>query len=152
MRSQTRPRDSSNSQNAQSALNCVSVLDSGLGGSKLLFTIPGTSSLCFTRPLLTQILPMPEPEAIALNDSYLQFAAILLSKGVALAKLALLPVHEGKAYTLRTDKQRLGAKISIITAYSHYQNHTAIHPASGNNSIATQAANFSFPLATLPLA
>jgi glycosyltransferase involved in cell wall biosynthesis len=90
----------------------------GLRGSKLPFPIPGTSGLCFTRPLLAQILPMPEAEAIALNDSYLQFAAIFLSKGVALAKeLALQRVHEDNAYTLKTDKQRLVARINILTAY-----------------------------------
>lgn len=87
-------------------------------GSKLLFPTLGKSSLCFTRPLLAQILPMPETLAIALNDLYLQFAAIFLSKGIALAKeLALQRVHEGNAYTLKTDNQRLVARINILMAY-----------------------------------
>lgn len=90
----------------------------GLRGSLLPFPIPGTSGLCFRRSLLKQILPMPEAEAIALNDSYLQFSAISLSKGVALAKeLSLQRVHAHNAYTLKTDKQRLVARINVLTAY-----------------------------------
>ncbi len=90
----------------------------GLRGSKLLFPIPGTSGLCFRRFLLRQILPMPEAEEIALNDSYLQFSAISLGKGVALAKdLSLQRVHSHNAYTLKTDKQRLVARINVLTAY-----------------------------------
>lgn len=90
----------------------------GLRDRKLPFPIPGTSGLCFRRSLLNQILPMPEAEKIALNDSYLQFSAISLAKGVALAKaLSLQRVHNRNAYTLKTDKQRLIGRINILTAY-----------------------------------
>lgn len=90
----------------------------GLRGSKLHFAIPGTSGLCFTRSLLQQILPMPEAEAIALNDSYVQFTAISLGKGFALAKeLSLQRVHDNNAYTFKANKQQLVARINILTAY-----------------------------------
>jgi glycosyltransferase involved in cell wall biosynthesis len=85
---------------------------------KLPFSIPATSGLCFRRSLLQQILPMPEAEAISLNDSYLQFTAFALGKGFALAKeLSLQRVHGDNAYTFRPDKQRLVARINILTAY-----------------------------------
>lgn len=85
---------------------------------KLPFAIPATSGLCFTRSLLQQILPMPEAEAIALNDSYLQFSAIALSKGLALAQeLSLQRVHNNNAYISKSNKQRLVARINILTAY-----------------------------------
>jgi len=56
-----------------------------------------------------QILPMPEAEAISLNDSYL-FTAFALGKGFALAK-ELQRVHGDNVYTFRPDKQRLVAWI-----------------------------------------
>lgn len=85
---------------------------------KLPFSIPATSGLCFTRSLLQQILPMPEAEAIALNDSYLQFTAIALGKGLALGKeLSLRRVHDHNACSFTTNMIQVLARANILTAY-----------------------------------
>lgn len=86
---------------------------------KLPFSIPATSGLCFTRPLLLQILPMPEAEGIVLNDSYLQFTALALAKGFALAKkLSLQRVHGNNTFIYQTDTRPIIiAKIRCLTAY-----------------------------------
>ena len=95
---------------------------------KLPFSIPATSGLCFTRSLLQQILPMPEAEAISLNDSYLQFTAFALGRGFALAKeLSLQRVHGNNAYSFRADKQRLVARINVLTAYSIRANFPSLY-------------------------
>ena len=85
--------------------------------AKLPYIHTATSGLCFTRPLLQRILPMPEDIAIA-SDNYLKFAVAALSKGFFLNKeLVLQRIHGNNAYTLRNDKQQLNAKILILTAY-----------------------------------
>jgi len=86
------------------------------------FSIPATSGLCFTRNLLQQILPMPVAEGILLNDSYLQFSALALRKGAALAKkLSLQRLHDSNQFTAREFSNRkleVSAKIYCLTAYS----------------------------------
>lgn len=81
-------------------------------------SLPSTSGLCFTRSLLQQILPMPEAKTIGLNDGYLEFTALALSKGVLLDKeLTLYRVHGANAYAMRKDKQKVQARIILLTAY-----------------------------------
>jgi glycosyltransferase involved in cell wall biosynthesis len=81
-------------------------------------SLPSTSGLCFTRSLLQQILPMPEAKTIGLNDGYLEFTALALSKGIILDKeLALYRVHGANAYAMRKDKQKVQARIVFLTAY-----------------------------------
>ncbi|MDZ8054933.1 MAG: glycosyltransferase family 2 protein [Aulosira sp. ZfuVER01] len=86
---------------------------------KLPFSIPATSGLCFTRSLIQQILPMPEADGIVLNDSYLQFTAIALAKGVAIAKkLAFQRVHSNNTFTHKANTQSIiTVKINCLTAY-----------------------------------
>lgn len=80
--------------------------------------LPSTTGLCFTRSLLQQILPMPEAKRIGLNDGYLEFTAIGLSKGMILnQELALYRVHGSNAYSQRQDSQKVQARISVLTAY-----------------------------------
>jgi hypothetical protein len=84
---------------------------------KFPFAIPATSGLCFTRSLLSRILPMPTADAILLNDSFLQFAALALAAGTALdVHLALQRVHTRNAYTEQPQKQYLRAPINVLTA------------------------------------
>ncbi|HEY9892732.1 MAG TPA: glycosyltransferase [Candidatus Sericytochromatia bacterium] len=83
-----------------------------------LDNLPSTTGLCFTRSLLQQILPMPEAKRIGLNDGYLEFTAIGLSKGMILdQELALYRVHGSNAYSQRKDSQKVQARISTLTAY-----------------------------------
>lgn len=82
-----------------------------------LADLPSTSGLCFRRSLLEQILPMPEAKTIGLNDAYLEFTSIGLSKGMMLDReLGLYRIHGTNAYTTSKDK-RVSARILILTAY-----------------------------------
>ena len=86
-------------------------------GNPFVFLIPATSGMCFSRSLLQQILPMPESKGINLNDSYIKFVALGISKGAALdAKLSIQRIHKDNAFTLRNDKQK-AAEIHILLAY-----------------------------------
>ncbi len=92
------------------------------GGSgmrqKLPFSLPATSGLCFTRPLLQQILPMPEAEGIGLGDTYLQFTSVALGKGfAALSNLAYQRVHDRNLYTRNVNRKPVTAKIFCLTAF-----------------------------------
>jgi glycosyltransferase involved in cell wall biosynthesis len=76
-----------------------------------------TSGMCFKRSLLKQILPMPEVIRIT-SDDYIKYIALGLSPGfIILEDLALQRIHDSNAYTFRSDKQRLRAKIHVLTAY-----------------------------------
>lgn len=93
---------------------------SDIKNGKLPFNAPATSGLCFKRSVLQLILPMPEAETVSISDNYLKFTSIALSKGFCLGKdLALQRIHASNAYTSKDDnqKQKLRAKISILTAY-----------------------------------
>lgn len=80
--------------------------------------LPSTTGLCFTRWHLEQILPMPVASRIGLNDGYLEFTSIGLSKGAILnQELALYRVHGSNAYSQRNDKQKVQARIILLTAY-----------------------------------
>lgn len=88
---------------------------------KLKGKLPGsglaTSGLCFSRSLLQRILPMPEVIRIT-SDDYIKYAALGLDPGfLILEDLALQRIHGNNAYTLRNDKQKLKAKILVLTAY-----------------------------------
>ncbi|MEX0267590.1 glycosyltransferase family 2 protein [Leptolyngbyaceae cyanobacterium UHCC 1019] len=81
------------------------------------FIIPATSGLCFTRLLLSQILPMPEEKEVSLSDSYIKFVALGLSAGFILKdELALQRLHGNNLFTGQKDHQK-SAKIHILTAY-----------------------------------
>lgn len=85
---------------------------------KLDFYAPATSGLCFRSSLLRSILPMPEATTVSLSDNYLKWVAFVLSKGVLLGKvLALHRIHGDNWYAFRDDKQRLRARILVLTAY-----------------------------------
>ncbi|MBE9224342.1 glycosyltransferase [Phormidium sp. LEGE 05292] len=80
--------------------------------------LPSTSGLCFRRSLLQKILPMPEAKRIGLNDGYLEFTAIALSKGLLLDReLTLYRVHGSNAYSMRKDNRLVAARILTLTAY-----------------------------------
>ncbi len=85
---------------------------------KLPFSLPATSGLCFTRPLLRQILPMPEAEGIAIGDSYVQFVSLALAQGFAiLSNLALQRVHSNNSYTRSVNRKAATARIFCLTAF-----------------------------------
>jgi len=85
------------------------------------FPYTSTSGLSLKRSLLEKILPMPEKaEKTLLNDAFISFSALGLSKGVVINKeLGFYRVHgsnanamgKGKAYQVRT------AKINILQGY-----------------------------------
>jgi glycosyltransferase involved in cell wall biosynthesis len=100
-------------------------------------SLPSTSGLCFTRSLLQQILPMPEAKSIGLNDGYLEFTALALSKGLILDKeLTLYRVHGSNAYAMRQDKQKVQARIVLLTAYWMRVNFPSFYKFT-NNVLAT---------------
>ena len=85
---------------------------------QLPFSLPATSGLCFNHALLQQILPMPEAEGIAIGDSYVQFVALALGKGVALSNsLACQRVHSHNLYTRSDTRKAATARIFCLTAF-----------------------------------
>lgn len=82
------------------------------------FPYAPTSGLCLKRSLLTQILPMPEAKGISLNDGYLTFTSLGLSKGIVLnQELGLYRMHATNAHAMRKDQQRVTARVTLLTAY-----------------------------------
>jgi len=97
-----------------------------------------TSIMCLRRELLKQILPMPETIRIT-SDDYIKYTALGLTPGFILLKeLALQRIHNSNAYTLRTDKdkQKLSAKINILSAYWMKKNFPEIMSKFSNNIFA----------------
>jgi len=90
---------------------------SSIQTGKLPSFAPATSGLCFKRSVIEKILPMPE--AIThISDYYVKWTALSLSPGFFLSKdLAIQKVHGGNMFTLRSDNQRLDARILILTGY-----------------------------------
>jgi cellulose synthase/poly-beta-1,6-N-acetylglucosamine synthase-like glycosyltransferase len=92
-------------------------IQSGQLGEPFSFPIPATSGMVFHRRLMASLLPMPEAETIALNDSYLKFVAIALTPGITLTKaLAQQRIHSSNAFTLQQNIPQL-ARIHILLAY-----------------------------------
>ena len=86
-------------------------------GNPFEFPIPATSGMCFRRSLLQKILPMPEADGITLNDSYIKFAALGISRGAALnAELSVQRIHDSNAFTFKDNKPQL-AKVYVLLAY-----------------------------------
>ncbi len=82
------------------------------------FPYTSTSGICLKRSLLKQILPMPEAKGISLNDGYLTFTSLGLSKGIVFDKeLGLYRMHTSNAHAMRKDKQRVTARVTLLTAY-----------------------------------
>lgn len=105
------------------------------------FNSLATSGLCFTRELLSKILPMPSEIKIT-SDDYIKYAALGSSPGYAFVEhFALQRIHGNNAYTFRNDKQLLRAKILIQTAYFLRQNFPDIK-AYANNLFALGLAEF----------
>jgi glycosyltransferase involved in cell wall biosynthesis len=111
-------------------------------GGKLRGNMPeinlATSTMCFKRDLLAQILPMPEAIRIT-SDDYIKYLAIGLTPGfISISELARQRIHGNNAYTLRTDrdKQKLFAKINILTAYWMKSNFSSILAKFSNNIFA----------------
>lgn len=85
---------------------------------KLPFKTPPTSGLCFTRSLLHQILSLPEVVAPVGGDQQLRLAALALSKGFFLDEnLAFLRIHDDNAYSFKSSKRQLRARLRTLTAY-----------------------------------
>jgi glycosyltransferase involved in cell wall biosynthesis len=85
------------------------------------FPYTSTSGLCFTRPLLQQILPMPDnAEGTLLNESYIILTSLGLSQGVVLdKKLGIYRIHDDNANAILQGKeyQQRTAKIYILQGY-----------------------------------
>jgi glycosyltransferase involved in cell wall biosynthesis len=97
-----------------------------------------TSTMCFKAALLKEILPMPEIIRIT-SDDYIKYIALGITPGFILIKeLARQRIHNNNAYTLRTDrdKQRLSAKINILTADAMKRNFPSILSKFSNNIFA----------------
>lgn len=76
-----------------------------------------TSGLCFRRSLLEKMLPMP-PEIHITSDDYLKYIAFGTSPGfVTLKTLSQQRLHGNNAYTFRSNKLRLRAKVQVLTSY-----------------------------------
>lgn len=88
----------------------------------LTFDPPPTSGLCFSRSLLSHLLPMPLPAGQKYNyDGYLKFSAAGLSPGYFLdEELAGRRMH-GSNDSLSDDSQRLKARYCVLTAYGMRQ-------------------------------
>ncbi|HEY9611933.1 glycosyltransferase, partial [Allocoleopsis sp.] len=103
---------------------------------KLKGTLPfgglATSGMCFRRSLLQRILPMPEGIRIT-SDDYIKYTALGLEPGfVILENLSIQRIHGNNAYTFRNDKQKLRAKIHILTAYWMKYNFPALSKFTNN--------------------
>jgi glycosyltransferase involved in cell wall biosynthesis len=88
--------------------------------AKLPTFVPPTSGLCFSRSLLSQILPMPEAEGVSISDLYIKYIALALGKGCVIdRKLSIQGIHNNNAYTCKNTikKQKLYAHIDILTSY-----------------------------------
>ncbi|MEO0406181.1 MAG: glycosyltransferase [Cyanobacteria bacterium P01_A01_bin.135] len=78
---------------------------------------PSTSSLCFSRQLLTKILPMSEEISFSF-DNFLKYSAILLEKGFYLdEELTKLRIHENNFYSRKPQKSMVRSKTNLLTAY-----------------------------------
>lgn len=94
-------------------------------GNPFSFPIPATSGMCFTRSLANTLLPMPTAKGIILNDSYLKFAALGISKGITIEQeLAYQRIHDRNLFTTVDNQQdslnetrRKMAAIFLNTAY-----------------------------------
>ena len=92
-------------------------LQRGKLGKATPFDCLVTSGMCFTRAMLSQLLPMPTDIKIT-SDDYLKYAALGTSPGYMLMeKLARQRLHGDNAYTGRDEKQALQGKIMLQTAY-----------------------------------
>lgn len=92
-------------------------LQKGKLGKATPFDCLVTSGMCFTRAMLSQLLPMPTDIKIT-SDDYLKYAALGTSPGYMLMqKLACQRLHGRNAYTGRDEKQALQGKIMLQTAY-----------------------------------
>jgi glycosyltransferase involved in cell wall biosynthesis len=103
-----------------------------------------TSTMCFRSFLLKTILPMPEIIKIT-SDDYIKYVALGLTPGFILIKeLALQRIHNSNAYTLRTDrdKQKLSAKINILSAYWMKTNFPSIVSKFSDNIFATAISKY----------
>ena len=95
---------------------------------RLPFTPPATSGLCFSRPLLEKILPMPQAEGVVISDHYLKTVAVAISKGYFLdEELAIVNVHGSNRYTETSGNTFIKAKIATVTAYHMKQNWPVTH-------------------------
>jgi glycosyltransferase involved in cell wall biosynthesis len=84
---------------------------------QLPFAGTATSGICFHRPFLEQLLPMPEEIRIT-SDDYLKYAALGLKPGyILLEELAWQRLHGNNAYTNRPNQKSLRGKINILTAF-----------------------------------
>ncbi len=100
--------------------------------NKLPLSGTATSGTCFHRNLLERMLPMPDEINIT-SDDYLKYTAFGLSPGFVLLKnLALQRIHGNNAYTLRSDKAGLRAKIQILTAYWMKENFPTLSKFTNN--------------------
>jgi glycosyltransferase involved in cell wall biosynthesis len=123
-------------------------LRSTIGGGKFEGTMPAinlaTSTMCFRSSLLHTILPMPEIIRIT-SDDYIKYVALGLTPGfVLIRELALQRIHDSNAYTLKTDrnKQKLSAKINILSAYSMKNKFPSVMSKFSNNIFASAIGRY----------
>lgn len=94
-----------------------SLMQKGKLGSAPPFDCLVTSGMCFTRKMLSNLLPMPTDIKIT-SDDYLKYAAMGTHLGfMLLEKLARQRLHGNNAYTGRDENQALQGKILLQTAY-----------------------------------
>ena len=99
-----------------------SLLQKGKLGGAAPFNCLVTSGMCFTRQMLSTLLPMPTEIKIT-SDDYLKYAAMGTSTGYMLIeKLSNQRLHGNNAYTGRDKEQRLQGKILLQTAYAAFIN------------------------------
>jgi glycosyltransferase involved in cell wall biosynthesis len=83
---------------------------------RLSICAPATSGLCFTRKFLDTLLPMPE-DILITSDNYLKFAAMALAPGIYMEEaLAAQRIHDNNAYTLRSDRLPMQARMHLLIA------------------------------------
>jgi glycosyltransferase involved in cell wall biosynthesis len=88
--------------------------------AKLPSFAPATSGLCYRRSLLKKIFPLPVAEDVYVNDLYLKYASIALSKGCILKKtLAIQIFHERNLHRLKNGsrRQKRRIKVDVISSY-----------------------------------
>ncbi|AFY32693.1 glycosyltransferase family 2 protein [Calothrix sp. PCC 7507] len=121
-----------NHQGISGRYDLTSYIKKGKLKGKVPFDGTATSGTCFQRSCLQSILPMPEQIKIT-SDDYIKYVAFGIRPGyILLEELALQRIHTSNAFTLRTDKQQLRAKINILTAYWMRKNFPALSQFANN--------------------
>jgi len=94
------------------------IIQGKLKGSLPFEVDTATSGTCFRRLFLEKILPMPEVCGVTLSDDYIKYVSLGLSPGyIRMETMAMQRLHGENVSTFRSDKKKLKAQITILTAY-----------------------------------